>query len=265
MEKGNLLFELKKPEYSYLIGFMQTDGHLQSSSRNRGRLSIEINKKDIDIIEKFRKIIPVNSTMYERTRKTNFSSGHTSITMNVFDLNFRNTINYYGVPYGKKSNIIKPPPCAYSEIDYWRGIIDGDGSLGITGTGLPYLSLVTASENLYQSYKEWLQKYNINISVNRNTRDNVYNVTLFIERAQTIIDILYSNSCIYLERKKILAEEAMQWIRPVGMKIKPMQPKWTDEEICILKNNDVNSSKMLLPHRTLDAIKVKKYKINKLK
>lgn len=37
-----------------------------------------------------------------------------------------------GMTYGKKSDIITIPIISFSEIDYWRGMIDGDGSLGFT-------------------------------------------------------------------------------------------------------------------------------------
>lgn len=252
------ILDLKTPEISYLIGFIQTDGHLQKNTRNRGRLSIEISTKDYDILEKLQQIIPVNTTIYTRIRNTNFKNNVSSTTLNVFDHEFRNAIVAFGVPYGKKSDIISPPRLPYLENDYWRGIIDGDGSLGMTGKKIPYISLVTASEDLYQSYKHWLQKYNINIDVNRNLRDSVYNITLFREKAQKIISILYYDQCICLNRKLIAAHEAINWIRPKEMKIVPRQPKWTNSELKILKENNVSNCLILLPQRTINAIKLKK-------
>jgi hypothetical protein len=239
MEK--LMFNICNPEYSYFIGFIQADGHLQKNTRNRGKLTIEISVRDIDILNKFQKIIPVNSTMYTRVRQTNFSNSHTGVTLNVFDKEFRDTINYYGVPYGKKSDIIKPPDCDYSEHDYWRGIIDADGSIGMTSKGLPFISLVTASGDLY----------------------NVFNITIGRENSQKIIQSLYYSNCIALDRKIALAQNVLKWKRPDNLPIKTKMPKWSQEEIELLYNNDVKTLKKLLPYRTETAIKVKKYRILK--
>ncbi len=262
MEK--LMFNICNPEYSYFIGFIQADGHLQKNTRNRGKLTIEISVRDIDILNKFQKIIPVNSTMYTRVRQTNFSNSHTGVTLNVFDKEFRDTINYYGVPYGKKSDIIKPPDCDYSEHDYWRGIIDADGSIGMTSKGLPFISLVTASGDLYNAYITYLKEnFNIHVDVKRNCRDNVFNITIGRENSQKIIQSLYYSNCIALDRKIALAQNVLKWKRPDNLPIKTKMPKWSQEEIELLYNNDVKTLKKLLPYRTETAIKVKKYRILK--
>ena len=48
METTNIT--LNHPDYAYLFGFIQTDGHLYNNTRDRGRLSIEIHKQDEDIL-----------------------------------------------------------------------------------------------------------------------------------------------------------------------------------------------------------------------
>ncbi len=260
----NTLFNLNIPEYSYFIGFVQADGHLHSAERNRGKLSIEISHRDLDILEKFQKIIPVNSTIYTRIRNTNFLNNYTGVCLNFFNKQFRDTINYYGVPYGKKSNIIKPPPVEYLEHDYWRGIIDADGSLGITGQGLPYISLVTASEDLFRAYSKYLKiNYNIILNLRRNTRDSVYNITISREKAQKIVKNLYYENCLSLNRKKESSKKVLSWVRPKSLKIKEKALNWEDFEIQILKSNSILNSIKLLPHRTESAIKLKKNRIKK--
>ena len=65
--------------------------------------------------------------------------------MRIYNWDFRKWIKKY-VPVGKKSYIICPPKEEFSEVDYWRGIIDGDGSLGIAKSlgNAPFLSVITA-------------------------------------------------------------------------------------------------------------------------
>lgn len=44
------LLNLQIPEHSYLIGFVQTDGHLQKNKGNKGKLTIEISHQFEDVI-----------------------------------------------------------------------------------------------------------------------------------------------------------------------------------------------------------------------
>lgn len=54
---------------SYIFGLLITDGNLSLNTRNRGKVTLEINKRDEDIIEKLFNLIP-NSKIHERVRNT---------------------------------------------------------------------------------------------------------------------------------------------------------------------------------------------------
>ena len=67
-------------DFSYIIGLFQTDGHLSDNERNRGKLQLELNVKDCDIIYKIKNILDsmnVNSSISERDRRTNFGHSKT--------------------------------------------------------------------------------------------------------------------------------------------------------------------------------------------
>jgi hypothetical protein len=213
---------MNKRELSYLLGFLQTDGHMRSGTRNRGAISIELSSKDKDILYRLRRIIPVNSTIKHRTRNTNFKKNYTAWTLNIFHKSFRDLMNGMGLPYGAKSKIIKQPSInTISLIDYWRGIIDGDGSLGITGQKFPFLSLVTVSKQLAIDYEEFLFSYTGKRKLfSPNTRDSSYNIMITKEDAQLIINKLYYNDCICINRKKKLAKKVLKWRRPKSMRKK---------------------------------------------
>jgi len=203
---------------SYLYGFLQADGNLYEQSRNRGKLSIEISKRDENIIFLLKENIKVNSFITYRNRTTNFGYGE-FIKLSVYDKNFRDKIKSYGFPVGEKSDIIEPPiSTSFEENDYIRGMIDGDGSLGLTGNGFPFISIITKSEKWKEFYIDYLfRKTGKRKNINRNKRDSAFNIMMNKEDAQTIIKELYYKDCICLDRKREKAKEVLSWIRPLNM------------------------------------------------
>jgi hypothetical protein len=226
-----------KPENSYMFGFFQTDGHLSQNTRNRGRLSVEIKLDDKSLLDKFKQLICVNSSITTRSRNTNFKENYKSIIWTVCDLEFRTTLNTLGLPYGRKSKIIKPPTVPFLENDYWRGIIDGDGSLGMTATK-PFISLVTSSQTLAEAYIDFVFRKTGQYKTNNpNKRDKVYNICVYGEDAQKIIHELYYPECLCLDRKLEESEIAKSWVRPSSMKRRTWKVrKWTKQEDFIVLN-----------------------------
>lgn len=250
------------PFDSYLIGFLQTDGSYYENTRNRGRITLEISMRDKDIIEKIHEAIPSVTKITYRKRDTNFKKDNEFISLNIFNLETREYLKEY-IPPGKKSLIITPPT-NISEYDYWRGIIDGDGSLGLTNKGFPFISLTTNSDNLCKSFLDFIsEKLNIEKTINRNKRDNMYNIVLYKEQAQELTKILYYDNCLCLNRKKQKANDIINWVRPATMKkIDFERRKWTKkEDEYIISNSIENSIKNL--DRNENAIKIRLYRLLK--
>ncbi len=226
---------LKIPEHSYFFGFVQTDGSLAASSRNRGKLQIEIGKMDLHILKSFKKLFPmIYSSIKKRVRDTNFKNNYESYTFGIFNMGFRDEINKLGIPYGKKPEIISPPKSDFCEKDYIRGLVDGDGSVGITKQGLPFISFTVKSEKL----KNFFLKVVENIvgerkRLSRNKRDSIYNIMVNREKAQKFIRYLYYPDCLTLKRKLKAAKIALKWKRPKNMKriFQKFWERWEDEYI----------------------------------
>ena len=246
-------------EKSYIYGLLGTDGSLSLSERNRGKITLEVNSKDNDIIEKLYHLIP-NSTMRERTRNTNFKENYTTAIFSNYQLEFRQEMIAFGLPITDKTNMIGPPIQKYSKRDFWRGVIDGDGSLGFTGQGKPFVSLVTKSENLKVAYCNFLlEEFGIIKEISRNKRDNVYNIMVSNEEAQSLCRYLYNGAALYLDRKYNKALEILDWHRPEGSR-KMSHRLWTKEEEDFLLTHTLEESCNML-NRTKSAIKSHLYKI----
>ncbi len=262
METTNI--NLENPHYAYLFGFIQTDGHLYNNTRDRGRVSIEVSEKDEEILWVFKSLIPFNSSIAKRVRKTNFSSSYTSAIWRVYDKRFRDILESWGLPNGSKSTIVKPPSCNFSKVDYFRGLIDGDGSLGLTAKGFPFLSLVTSSSHIAVEYLELINQITGKVKTsNRNTRDNVYNIVVYKEDAQILTNHLYYDGCLALPRKLIKASEVLSWIRPNEMKRVNNRKSWTPEEDRFITTHTVEYSMKVLG-RSQNSIELRLWRLKKL-
>lgn len=217
--------------YSYMIGLFQTDGSMYESERNRGRFSLSISMKDKDIIYKLNELIPYNTSITNRFKKTSFQRNdkiyeynNEIITLAVSNKYFRDFLLNCNIPYGKKSKIITPPLHLnnFSEIDYIRGLFDGDGSLGFTKEDYPYIGFATESEKI----KNYLLNFFSKITgkrlkeSNRNRRDNIYNILMYKEDAVIFCKYVYYQNCLSLNRKYNTAKNIINWIRPLDMKKK---------------------------------------------
>lgn len=236
-------FNLQDPCYAYMFGFIQTDGHMYDDTRDRGKLTIELQQKDSYILGQFASLIPYHSSRITKKRNTNFKNDHTSSVWVVYDKRLRDRLVELGMKYGKKSDDIKPPSEPFSEVDYYRGIIDGDGSLGITSKGYPFVSLVTKSEHLAKAYIDFLFRLTGNKkTVNRNKRDQVFNIIVYREDAILVAKALYYDECLCLPRKMVKAEEVKSWVRPDSMKKVERRRAWSAEEDEFILNHSIEES-----------------------
>ncbi|MFD5130524.1 LAGLIDADG family homing endonuclease [Streptomyces olindensis] len=227
--------DLTVPEYAYMFGFLQADGHLQRGAGQKGKLTVELNARDVDVLKEFQKLTPFYSSITTRDRSTNFSEAHTSVTWSLCSLEARTKLSALGLPYGRKSRTIAPPRLAFSSRDYLRGVIDADGSVGYTGKGFPFISLTTASTAMASYICGYAKEVTGAERIpKRNSRDGIYNVLYTMEVAQRLAAELYYPGCLSLERKRAAASSLTTWVRPAGMRSAYTKRRWTDHEDRIL-------------------------------
>jgi hypothetical protein len=235
--------DLTDPALAYVFGLAQTDGSLSVEARNRGRLSFEIGRGDEEILVRIAAQLPCSSTLTRRTRDTNFKKDYESSVLRVFDRVWRERFLLWGLPMGRKSLIVRPPATPFSEVDYIRGLTDGDGSLGFTAKGFPFVSLVTSSTALADFYVDFLRRTTGRAQkrTSRNARDGVYNIAVFKEPAQIVANLLYYDGCLGMARKCAAAQGVRTWMRPAGMR-RVSQRSWAlDEDAFILDHSLLES------------------------
>jgi hypothetical protein len=210
--------DLTRPDHAYLFGFLQCDGHLSESTRNRGRLSVELSIRDVPLLERFQELVPYPSSITTRTRSTNFTKRHTFAIWTLCALEARQEVIQLGLPVGRKSGRVQPPAVPFSASDYLRGLVDADGSVGVTRQDLPFVSFTTASEDLRDFFLSQCPDLpGQPRHVARNARDGIFNPMATRECAVDLGARIYYENCLALERKVTAARRAANWTRePFG-------------------------------------------------
>ncbi|MEU6261059.1 LAGLIDADG family homing endonuclease [Streptomyces sp. NPDC047043] len=231
--------DLTVPEYAYMFGFLQADGHLYQGAGQKGRLTVELNARDVDLLYRFKNLTPYNSSVTERTRSMNFAENHHSAIWTLCSLEARTRLNELGLPYGRKSRKITPSHVAFSSRDYLRGLIDADGSVGYTGPGRPFISLTTSSTAIGAYLCSYARKITgAERLIKRNTRDEVYNISYEKEAAQDLVADLYYPGCLSLGRKRVKADALVRWTRPLDMRVVHSRRHWTTRDDQVLPKSD---------------------------
>lgn len=253
--------DLTRPEYAYLFGLLQTDGHLGEGKGAKGKLTLELNARDAAILPVLQTLFPCYTSVRTRIRSTNFRNGYASSVLTVSDLGTREELKSLGLPVGSKSSDVAPPTVPFVAADYFRGVIDGDGSLGCTARGLPFVSLVTASDRLATAFIEFIKQVTgLHKTASRNRRDQVFNLSVFREPAQQLASAMYYPDCLAIPRKKALAMEVIDWKRPDTMRFGPERRTWTPEEDAYLMTHSVTESVAALK-RTKKSVGIRQWRL----
>lgn len=258
------LLDLTLPDHAHLFGFALGDGTLTSSTRQRGRLTIELAACDEEHVERLAGVVPVRTTITRRRRSTNFSSAHESVVLSAFDLAFRRELIALGFPPGRKSTTIAPPRGPYAQRDFFRGLVDADGSLGFARQGWPFVSLCTSSDVLAAAYAEFVEFATGQRKVVRpNARDGARNLMVTREVAQALAAELYYEGAVALPRKRERAAAVAAWMRPLDMPRGAPRQAWTPEEDAIVLERPTREACAILG-RTVNSVVLRRRRLRRV-
>lgn len=256
---------LDDPDMQYFVGLLQTDGHHAGNPDGKGRVSLELSGRDSLILRQLSDRLPVHTKIIERTRASNFSESHASCILHIYSMTFRRFLADSGVPAGKKSSIVKPPAECVNSADYWRGVIDGDGSVGWTARGIPFISLVSASEPLAVAYSDFIRHVTgKQRKPGRNSRDNVFNVMVTNITAATLARAMYlegRGSALSIERKRLSAAELSAWVPPHS-RFGVIRSAWSEDQDQVVLSVPVGEAAKIL-NRTPKSVSVRKSRLAK--
>jgi len=190
-------------EKAYWLGFLYADGYV--GNPNKGKFIAELCLAEIDKthVEKFRNTICKEKNISLKKTKLNnkiFKSYRFSVINKVF-VEF---LIQQGCTPSKSFTISLPSLSKNLTRHFLRGYFDGDGSFHKDKKGKVYLSITSGSISFLNSiqniFKEEIADYT-EVSLRKDKRAIVYTFSKARTTAIKILNYLYKDSNIYLDRK----------------------------------------------------------------
>lgn len=194
-------FDESIPDALYWAGFLMADGCISATERFKGksaRAEIHLVQAAVDIghVEKFRKFL--GSTHKITQRKNNAVA---------FTLNSRRIVNRL-VELGivpRKTWTGEARGAAISSPDFWRGVVDGDGTIRTwkrkDGHWTCTLSLCGASKSLLEQFRQFVQLIVPDYSGTVFAHGPIYDIVLGGRNAIPVIRSLWGRGGESLDRK----------------------------------------------------------------
>jgi len=214
-------FDTITPSSAYWMGFLFADGCLSETEGGSPQLSLELATKDRDHVEKFRTFLKSTHAIRDVTRGagtienknglTSSTPQRTAVAFAVRSQQLADALRKNG--FCKKGPERTPTEDLEKSLDFWRGTIDGDGTVRIVedhrGYDYKYASLILCGHiPLLEKFQSFLRYHNISANIT-DTTSGIFQIRMMGSNALTMIKMLYDNAHDYLDRKMASAKEVM--------------------------------------------------------
>lgn len=184
------VFDILTPEALYWIGFLYADGHIRKEKEFSIELEIEL--KDISHLEKYKKFFNCNKEIKIFDNSCKLKLYSKVLHQKLKDLGFTNRKSWDAIPHILLKN----------SRDFWRGVIDGDGSLSNQHEGA-FIHLCGTKETT-DEFIFFLKRngFETEAESRRCLKGHVlHQVSWGFKKARFVANLLYKDSEVYLERK----------------------------------------------------------------
>ena len=178
---------------AYWLGFLLADGYV---AKDGWSLELGLKEEDLNHIIKFKQFLNTNN-------KLRYKPSTKSYIISVSSKDICGDLKRHGV-YNNKSltcllneEIMKNEKLKWH---YFRGFIDGDGSIVQDKKKLIHLS-ITSNYDLLNQLKALLPEYYKDMKIIKDKRSNACHISLGNKKTLELLEKCYLNSNIYLERK----------------------------------------------------------------
>lgn len=187
-------FDELTPETCYWIGLLYADGHI---NKNEAVVELCLHSNDIEHLENFRKFLKCSRKVKkEKINMCRLRFNSKKIHNRLKEFGFTNRKSWDGTPHKDLKD----------SIDFWRGVVDGDGCLSLVEKRYPVMQLCGTKETI-EGFIDIVFKHTGRLKKVGKVKesllsksDNFYQVS-FYKEALEVADLLYKDATIYLDRK----------------------------------------------------------------
>lgn len=213
-------FSTESPNMAYIMGFIAADGTIRKNSNS---IKITVSRRDRELLEKIKEEVGIEVEVKDFTT----NQGYDCSTLEWTDQKHKEDLAKYSI-VPEKTFVLRPPTKLKREywIDYIRGYFDGDGSINNIknsngrGNGSIRWQVCSATKELIDWIVDFfneeygIPKVNVQTRI-RNHEKPLYIVQYSSRASRMIYKVLYSESSLYLARKKEIFDNLMTLIEPM--------------------------------------------------
>lgn len=187
-------FDELTSDTAYWIGFLFADGSVTGCGQS-GRVSVRVSERDREQLLKLRSFLGSTHTI-SAAPAGNYGGypSRPSVRFSVRSPRLAERLLSLGRYEGPISDIL------IQSRDFWRGVVDGDGSLGILASGYPYFGLV-GSRRLLEAFLLFLKSNDLAASMTIRPDKTIFQIATAGRTAEKIVSFLYRDAEIALDRK----------------------------------------------------------------
>jgi hypothetical protein len=214
------VFDELTPEACYWAGFIFTDGCLTEKPKLQGENpKISLNLIDKEHVVKW-------ASFVKSSHKIGISKPHTKLwgdklytSKEQARISFNSTRLFNRFKeLGWSKDGSSPIQELKDSRDFWRGVVDGDGSIGIYertrgGQKRPHISL-TSDRTLLDGFDDYIKSLVPENKATVRPKSCIFQIHLNSSHARIVIDGLYRDATVYLDRKYAKAMEIINGNTP---------------------------------------------------
>jgi hypothetical protein len=198
-------FAMITPESAYWVGFLLADGCIlihRQKQYHYPYIRVGLAAEDADHVEKFRRFLAAEKTVEIYSRGTWNGYRRQNIhVLTVGSVKLASDLATLGVAPNKTGKETAHPNLVMNH-DFWRGVIDGDGSVFVSSKGDPTISLCNGGAELLRQFSRYVQSMVQAKCTIRVNREGVHTVSISGGRnAPKILAALYKDATVALDRK----------------------------------------------------------------
>jgi hypothetical protein len=207
------------PEAAYWLGFLMADGHIATGKCKSKALCCALSIEDRHHLVALRRFLGSNAPIKDYPGKTAKSAeGGPRLRVTSGPISklaiYSTALCEYVAQYGlvPRKSLTARVVGLQSSRDFWRGYVDGNGSVFFDGKGNPHLD-ASGSGAIIHQFREWGLKFAPGMTATVKQVGKISSFRTEGTYAVAIVKELYQPNDIALPRKAVIACKMTSWTR----------------------------------------------------